>query len=59
MYTKLSQGTTVAHFKDMWGTKVPKVKIFFLVVFRTLAKLYAAACCWFASELWSVKLAKR
>jgi hypothetical protein len=29
MYLKLSQGTTVAHFKDMWGTKVPlKVKIF-------------------------------
>ncbi|KAK1693140.1 hypothetical protein QYE76_009837 [Lolium multiflorum] len=29
MYAKLSQGTTVAHHKDMWETKVPlKVKIF-------------------------------
>jgi hypothetical protein len=29
LYFKLSQGTTVAHFKDMWEAKVPlKIKIF-------------------------------
>jgi hypothetical protein len=28
MYAKLSQGTMVAHFKDMWEVKVPlKIKI--------------------------------
>jgi hypothetical protein len=29
MYAKLSQGTTVSHFKDMWEAKIPlKIKIF-------------------------------